>query len=236
MIHILNYKLADNLLSKEYNIEIICSDNDLISNFSNKSKIRLSKLDTYSIINMRLVDNVFNLSARIFDTNNNLVENGSVVIKINGHNVKSLKVSYGEISLVNYVIDKKYQTDEYEILLVYTGNSKFNTHRNSTKISLIKENIVLKISYEIRNNMINISTYIIKSNYNLSENDAYIVFKVNGKSITSKINVIEDNVICDYDISNYSCINNVTVSFYGNEYYYPNYLTLTVEDTRHLCI
>lgn len=227
-IIILNYKIADNLLSKNYNIEMICSDNDFINSFSDKSQIRLSKLDTYSVMDIELVDNVFNLSARIFDTNNNLVNNGSVVIKINGHSVKSFKINNGEISIVDYKIDKKYQTDEYEILLVYTGNSKFNTHRNSTNTSFTKKAIDLNIDYEIKNDILRISANIIKNNYNLSENDAFIVFKVNGKSISSKILLTENDISYTYDIGKLSCINNITVSFYGNEYYYPNYLTLDV--------
>ncbi|RAP48776.1 MAG: hypothetical protein BZ135_00195 [Methanosphaera sp. rholeuAM6] len=227
---ILNYKLNDNITAKTYNIAIICDDDELESEFSNKSKISVSKLDTYSsIINYNISNNYVNLSSTIYDSNNNLVTNGSMIVKINGRSVRSVKITNGTISINDLFIDKKYQKDEYEILLVYTGNNKYFNHKNSTKVNLLNEDTSISFSYEISDNTLRIIPVIKGASSNIKPSSGYVVFKINGKSVSSKIDINDLNVF-EYNISDLNNILDITVSYYGNNIYNPNSLTLSTNN------
>ena len=233
---ILNYKLADYLMSKDYNIEIICYDELLTEPFLNKSKISISKYDTHSLIYSNVSNNLLNISAKIFDSNDNPVNGGTVIVKINGISVKSLKVTNGNISIVNYKIDKKYQKEDYTLLLVYSGNNQYYNHKNSSTVNIIKENTLLSLSCEIKGNTLNF-IYDIKGNTNnLKPDEGFIVFKINGKSLSGKMDLSKDEIVLSYDISNILNIRNITLSFYGSKLYDKNSLTVNVTDERILII
>lgn len=228
-IIIKNYKINDDLLEKGYVIELICNDSILENPFSNSSKIYLSKLKTYSKIYYNCSNNYLNISASFYDENNCLIRTGSVILKINGVSYKTFKLNNDNLNIVNLRIDKKDQSNVSEILLVYVGNNKYKSNRNITYITLNKKEINLNISYEIKNNEITIYAKIDGiSNETLEK--GFISLKINGKSLSQKINLTNKYLVVIYDIRIIYNPTNLTISYYGNMNYLENTLTIPIKE------
>ncbi len=210
-----NFKLDKTLVKKDYTIEIICESDDLSQPFTNMSKVSVVKYDTHSIIHHSLSGNLLNISGNILDENNNYVNSGSVIIKVNGRTIKTLKVNNGFINLTNHKINCNFK-NEYNISLIYTGNNMYNKHSNFSHIKENKKTINLSIDYVIKEDMLNISLRII-SNEGIPES-GFIAFKINGKSIYCNI-FIEEYLTVNYKIDENEDIHNITASYYGNENY-----------------
>lgn len=230
-ITIKNYKINDNLINKAYVIELICNDSLLENSFSNSSKIFLSKLNTYSKINYNYSNNYLNLSASFYDENNCLINNGTVILKINGISIKTFKLNDSTLDIRNFRINKTNQLNDSEIMIVYVGNNKYNPNRNTTNIQLNKKEINLNVSYEIKNDEI-----IIYAQLDGFNNDAvdkgYVSFKINGKSISSKINITQDIFVVKFNISSLYNLRNLTISYYGNSNYLENSLNVPLNELR----
>ncbi len=227
-INILNYKFKDNLINKKYVIEIICSDLSLEKNFSNTSVVSLSKIDTYSIINTDCSNNLLNISAKFLDNNNKDIIEGTVILKINGKSIKSFKFSNGLLEIINFKIEKKIQSDEYDISLVFVGNNKYNTNTNTSKIILNKKEITMNIAYEVIDNQMIIHGKLSGYSNNFID-EGYVCFKINGKSITEKIKISSQELTIKIDKNYYNVIKNLSMVYYGNAYYEEKYLTIPVE-------
>lgn len=227
-IFINNYKINDNLVNKGYIIELICNDTLLENTFSNSSKLYLSKLNTYSKINYNYSNNYVNISAIFYDENNCLITNGSVILKIDGISIKTFKLNKGMLDLFNLRIDKKNQLNESEILFIYIGNNKYNNNRNSSCITLNKKEINLNVSYEIKNGAITIYANL-DGFENESEEKGYLSFKINGKSMSPKIYVINNTLVETFN-ANYYNLNNLTISYYGNTNYLEKTITIPLKE------
>ncbi|MBE6486390.1 MAG: hypothetical protein E7Z85_06080 [Methanosphaera stadtmanae] len=229
-ITIKDYKISDNLLNKGYVLELICNDSHLDNSFSNSSKLYLSKLDTYSKINYNYSDNYINITGIFYDERNSIINNGTATLKINGISIKTFKFDKGILNITNFRIDKKNQSNESEIMLIYLGNNKYKTNRNFTQIHLTKKEIKLNISYELKNNEITIYAKI-EGIENDTYEKGYVSLKINGKSLSQKINITDDNLVVTYDTSNLYNLNNVTISYYGYGNFLENSLTISLKNS-----
>ena len=226
-ITIINYKIKDNLVNKAYVIELICNDSLLETSFSNTSKIYLSKLDTYSKINYNSSNNYINLSATFYDENDCLISNGSVILKIDGISIKTFKLNDSILQISNLRIDKKNQLNNSEILIIYIGNNKYNGNRNTTYIHLNKKVIELNVSYELENDEITIYAQLDGFDNEIVDKGS-VSFKINGKSMTEKINITNNNLVVKFNISSLYNLSNLSMSYYGTAAYLENSLIIPI--------
>lgn len=221
-VFIKNFKLDDNLSKKNYNIEVICNESALGYSFSDTEIISVIKYDTYSLMDYNISGNKLNFSALIYDENNNLVNSGSVILKINGKSIKIFQVVDGKISLENYVLSDAY--DEFTVSLTFAGNNKYNIHSNDIKVVKSKEEVILNFEYEIKDYNLFICVEISGKTDLPIEGD--IAVKVNGISLSKKIAVINGKLYLTYDLNEFYNLNTLSVYYYGSNNYYEKISTV----------
>ncbi len=224
-IRIINFKLDDRLIKKDYNIELICNDSRLDNTFSNKSKISIIKLNTYSTINSDVSNNHINISARIFDENDNLIESGYVTLKINKKTVKTITITNGTATLNDFVISRDYINSEYNISIVFIGSNKYNTSSNNTIVAILKENPLVSMNYELNENLLIIRANVTSQSDNRIEGE--ISIKINGKSMTSKTEINNSEMLFTIDISDIRSIDIISLYYYGSNNF--NYQTIDLD-------
>ncbi|MCD7781073.1 MAG: Ig-like domain repeat protein [Methanosphaera sp.] len=146
---------------------------------------------------------------------------GNVVFKINGKTISSkISVVNGEVS---YVYDiPLYSAKDYNITLVYSGNSIYDSVRINTTLTLTK----LSTSVIINNITTNENedtqiTATVTNDQNNPANDMKVVFKVNGKTIGSTRTDSKGVATITYNFnSSYTNpYNNLTVVVGENSFY-----------------
>lgn len=224
IIVIENFQLNDTLTRKDYMIKIVCAETNL-EEFHDTSLVSVIKYNTHSMLYYNLSNSYLNLSANILDEYDNMVKSGTVILKVNGKSVKTVKVINGIAVLNNFKLASNYN-NEYNITLTYTGNNKYNMHINNTTIREDKKTLDFSMNYEINGNNLVLSIRLVCADNVLPESGVVAV-KVNEKTIIPKMAVEEEYIltICVDDIPG---IHNITVAYYGNENFVSTSKTIGV--------
>ena len=168
-------------------------------------------------INQTQNDNTLNITATIKDSNGQNVNNGKVVLKINGKTIKNettgkviyLKVTDGIVNL-SYEIPISWNNKTINITAVYSGSTKYYSSRNSTTYTIEEQKPILTITapQEAKaNTNVTLNAKVTANNNVITTGK--IVFKINGKTLKDSngkviyLNVDQNGeVTANYNIGN----------------------------------
>lgn len=236
-ITVLNYKISDglkgnNVLEVKYNVRgldyVLC----------NKTSLNLHKFKVTSIL-----DNIkgypgdyVNLTVHLKDNQNNNVTRGKVVFKINDKTIKDkrgnviyINVTNGIVQLTNFQIPLNFGKDKYKISVVYGSNNKYEYNRNYSSLNIIHQQtrIIITNTTFKPGNKFTIHCQLKAMKTNKAIYGGNIVFKVNGKTISPKIQVNNNTLSFTYYPKNAKFIKNIIVCFSGNTIYHSTRETLS---------
>ncbi|MDO5822928.1 hypothetical protein, partial [Methanosphaera sp.] len=154
------------------------------------------------------------------DENNNKVYGGRAILKINNKtirykngNIIILNVNNSTVTLNNYQIPHTFKKKKYTLDLIYSGSSRYYSNRNSTVLTLIKQELYISIKTRTSKNIILKGEKTNKPTYN-----GNIILKINNKIISNTISPTKINTTFILPIINNK---NITVCYSGNEVYIP---------------
>ncbi|MCD7781126.1 MAG: DUF11 domain-containing protein [Methanosphaera sp.] len=242
-ITLVNYNISDELQNSQYILEVKY-DYNLTGLLVNTSYLTLNKLDTTITLEGLIHNNKINVTARVLDSNGNNVTQGKVIFKINGKTLKDENNNTLYVSVVNGIAtlgDYQYEgdlyNDNYTITAVYIGNSIYTEYRISSVINnkIDKENIDISISYlkNPQNEQFILNITITSKNTSEAITEGNIVVKLNGKTVSSKINVRGSTITYTSDVP-LEHINNITISYSGTRKYYEDKKTFELEQDSEI--
>jgi len=183
------------------------------------------------------VGSITKITANIKDANNNIVNGGRVVFKVNGKTLKDEKgnIIYADVSKgvasINYKVQSVWMKNSTYVEAVYAGNEKYtssranktgilNISKGKATITLDKKSITAKAGQTIT-----LRAKVLDSNGDLVNNDK-VVFKINGKTLKDAkgkalyAKVIDGEAVLDYTIpSDYSAKTYTITAVFGGNYY-----------------
>ncbi|MBE6493373.1 MAG: hypothetical protein E7Z84_02030 [Methanosphaera stadtmanae] len=236
-VKLLNYLINPSWKSNNYTIQVKYYEKGFENIIEDASTLTIKKIVVYSIIeNVTSYFNEYvNFTAYIHDDNNNPVNSGKVIFKINGISIKENKIiKNGFVQIENYYISSdNFGKTEYNLELVYSGNNLYNSNRNYSMIKLVKINTLIDITNTTNKKG---ETYtisgLIKNSYNKTVNKGYIIIKINGLSL-EKAKITNGSYTYSF-ISPTSKIKNITVVYSGNNYMYSNKKTVNFYENPNL--
>ncbi|MDO5851604.1 MAG: Ig-like domain-containing protein, partial [Methanobacteriaceae archaeon] len=131
-----------------------------------------------------------------------LIVKGTVVFKINGKTMGLVNITNG-IASYNYIIPKNFTAKNYNITAYYLENNKFNRGSSENSILTIAKqdsNIIIPTITGKVGQTVNLKATIKNSITDSNVNSGNVVFKLNGKTITNTIKVINGSVNYNYTI------------------------------------
>lgn len=236
-IKLLNYVINPAWKSNNYTLQVKYYEKGFENIIENTSTLTIKKISVYSIFkNVTTYFNEYvNFTAYIYDDNNNPVNSGKVIFKINGISIKeNTVVKNGFVQIENYYISSdNFGKTEYNLELVYSGNNLYNSNRNYSLMKLVKINTQIDIINTTNKKGENyLITCVIKNSYNKTVNKGYIVIKINGLSL-EKAKITNGSYVYSF-ISPTSKIKNITVVYSGNNYMYSNKKTVNFYENPNL--
>ncbi|WP_323737576.1 hypothetical protein PXD04_11060 (plasmid) [Methanosphaera sp. ISO3-F5] len=183
------------------------------------------------------VGSITKITANIKDANNNIVNGGRVVFKVNGKTLKDEKgnIIYADVSKgvasINYKVQSVWMKNTTYVEAVYTGSEKYtssranktgilNISKGKATITLDKKSITAKAGQTIT-----LRAKVLDSNGDRVNNDK-VVFKINGKTLKDAkgkalyAKVIDGEAVLDYTIpSDYSAKTYTITAVFGGNYY-----------------
>ena len=223
--------------TNNYTLQVKYYEKGFENIIENTSTLTIKKIGVYSIFkNVTTYFNEYvNFTAYIYDDNNNPVNSGKVIFKINGISIKeNTVVKNGFVQIENYYISSdNFGKTEYNLELVYSGNNLYNSNRNYSLMKLVKINTQIDIINTTNKKGENyLITCVIKNSYNKTVNKGYIVIKINGLSL-EKAKITNGSYVYSF-ISPTSKIKNITVVYSGNNYMYSNKKTVNFYENPNL--
>lgn len=221
-ITLLNYKIKDTFQRRNYDIEIKYHQKTSNIYLYNTTILTLNKYKVKSYIAPLTVKSgkYINITVKLFDENNNKVYGGRAILKINNKtirykngNIIILNVKNSTVTLNNYQIPHTFKKKKYTLDLIYSGSSRYYSNRNSTVLTLIKQELYVSIKTRTSKNIILKGEKTNKPTYN-----GNIILKINNKIISNTISPTKINTTFILPIINNK---NITVCYSGNEVYIP---------------
>ncbi|MDO5852177.1 MAG: hypothetical protein Q4Q23_06790, partial [Methanobacteriaceae archaeon] len=174
------------------------------------------------------IEETIQLTAIILDQNNNNINSGNIVFKLNGVTLKysngtpiKLQVRNGKATL-NYTIPKNFSAKKYTITTIYSKTNKYDTSTTNSTLTVIKKGTITIVDDITA--VKDTTTHFIARSYDINGNlikNGLVEFKLNGKTLLSKISIINGKATYDYIIPTNFSAKNYTISaiYVGNSSY-----------------
>ncbi|MDO5852342.1 MAG: C1 family peptidase [Methanobacteriaceae archaeon] len=162
---------------------------------------------------------------------------GYAIIKINNNTISpKIRITNGQITY-NYTIPGNYQIKNYTITIKYSGDKKYQNNTINTILTLEKTNTIIQIKPITTTPKTNtLLEAIITNDQGYKITSGNVVFKINNKTITPKIQVTNGIAQYNYTTPKQEKTYNITVAYSGNKNTNPNrndsQLTITKNTTQ----
>ena len=228
-----NNNISDNNVNSQNNDYIyISGENNIIeNNYPHILKTNITIIPFSSII-----QSYANTTIKVIDQNNNTVNSGKVIIKINGITLKDNdgKTIYARVkngtALFNYKIPTV-NINSY-ISAVYSGNDKYLSSRTDNiqmNLTLPSDEIRISIDENPKKGQNTILTATLVSNNDNKLNEGYVLFKINDITLkdtynkTLLVNVYNNTAVLNYTLPVLNTNNyNITAVYINQNYRLEN--------------
>ncbi|MDO5852112.1 MAG: Ig-like domain-containing protein [Methanobacteriaceae archaeon] len=172
------------------------------------------------------------LTGTIKDSDGKNIPHGKVAFKLNGKTLGYSNITNGIIKY-QYTIPATYSAKNYTITVTYGENTKYfsSNNKNTLTIKPYKTTLTIKTTPSFPGRT-TIFTAHIKSNTNLNATSGNVIFKINGKTVSKKIKVINGIATFQYNIPNTWSSKNYTVT----ATYSGNYQFETTKITKNFSV
>ncbi|WP_455645652.1 beta strand repeat-containing protein [Methanosphaera sp.] len=185
----LDLSAGDNTITVSYDGSETYSQTSTSLNVNVEGKTTTITVDSVSgVIGEKII-----LTANIVCSNDELVNGGRVVFKVNGKtlrdadgNIIYVTVSDSKAVIEDFVIPTTWTNSKYEISAVYSGNSEFSSSRSeNTTLSITKRNATLTLDKVTAKSgeVVTLSVKITDSTTGDAVTSGKVVFKLNGKTL-----------------------------------------------------
>lgn len=193
-----------------------------------------------------MIQSYTDTTIKVIDQNNNTVNSGKVIIKINGITLKDNegKTIYAKVKNGTAIFNYKIPTSNINsyISAVYSGNDKYLSSRTdniSMNLTLPADEIKITVEKTPKKGQNTILTATLVSNNNNKLNEGYILFKINGITLkdthnkTLLVNVYNNTAVlnCTLPILN-SNNYNITAVYVNQNYRLENSSIIEVSKVK----
>lgn len=193
-----------------------------------------------------MIQSYTDTTIKVIDQNNNTVNSGKVIIKINGITLKDNegKTIYAKVKNGTAIFNYKIPTSNINsyISAVYSGNDKYLSSRTdniSMNLTLPADEIKITVEKTPKKGQNTILTATLVSNNNNKLNEGYILFKINGITLkdthnkTLLVNVYNNTAVlnCTLPILNTNNYN-ITAVYVNQNYRLENSSIIEVSKVK----
>ena len=165
---------------------------------------KVQKIKTSITIKSKKIQNMdkVKLVATVKNQNNKKLNTGKVIFKINGITIKdkngkviTAKVSKGQATLT-FTPNKNYYNKVSNITAVYSENNKYQRSENNAKLTLKQRDAKIKLqSTKLKATQYDtITIKTISKDKNKAIKEGYVIFKINGKTLTKNGKTIKAKI------------------------------------------
>lgn len=234
---LLNLKLNDTFKKPYYLLKIIYYQEATNTIIQDNATLLLNKIKVRSYVNniTALPGEYINLTVKLVDEYNHGIDSGKVIFKINRKtlrddegNIIYLKVYNSTAQLNNFKIPLSFNNKNYSLDMVYGGSYIYMQNRNSSILTLKKQDVKINIKPVLHpTEGLIINTQLKANQTNETINGGNIILKINGKTLSNKIAVSKENIQFTYaSIKNIEYIKNITICYSGTPVYNPTKYTI----------
>jgi hypothetical protein len=222
-----NFSVPSYWKKRNYTLEVKLFKKGFESVLMNTSLINILKLNVYSVVyNITgFPKDKINLTAMIIDERNQRVDVGIARFKINGITIRqTIHVKNGVVLLKDYVIPENFRGPKYNLSLVYGENNLYHSNRNTSVITLEKEESDIDITNTtfIKREDFTVYARIYRKSNNDSAYGGKAIVKINRKTVSPVLDVSDGEIsftIPNIPTSHIDCI---IVCYSGNEILLPS--------------
>lgn len=225
---------ANGLSAKNYTITTVYGGNEQYFPSKASGTLTILKKNTkIKVANIKSNNSTIKLTAYITDKNNMNVTGGNIVFKINGKTVSKKILVCNGVASSNYNI-KQLGVKNYTIIVTYSGSSNYYSSTSKGTLTVTKRNTIIKIAKTKTKPGSNVTFNAnITGAYGDKINNGNVVFKINGITISPKINVHNGKVSYTYTVPKVTAKNyTITATFSGNSNYLSNKVNQKLEMTQ----
>ena len=222
-----NFSVPSYWKKRNYTLEVKLFKKGFESVLMNTSLINILKLNVYSVVyNITgFPKDKINLTAIIIDERNQRVDVGIARFKINGITIRqTIHVKNGVVLLKDYVIPENFRGPKYNLSLVYGENNLYHSNRNTSVITLEKEESDIDITNTtfIKREDFTVYARIYRKSNNDCAYGGKAIVKINRKTVSPVLDVSGGEIsftIPNIPTSHIDCI---IVCYSGNEILLPS--------------
>ncbi|MDO5851846.1 MAG: Ig-like domain repeat protein [Methanobacteriaceae archaeon] len=233
-ITLYNYKINDKWFGNQnYTTTVKYQINTTKEILESNGTLTLLKIPTIIIVDpvTNMPGEYINLTATVTELNNNTtLTNGTVIFKINENTINgTVHFINGKFTL-EYKIPANFTSNHYKITAIYGESNKYLSSTNKSLYTLIKQPTIITINTTpiTQGQPVTITATFNGSINGINVYSGNTVIKINGKTITPKINITNGTIIYTLP-SNITHINSIEVVYSGNNALEPTRTTLKIK-------
>ncbi|MDO5851372.1 MAG: lectin like domain-containing protein [Methanobacteriaceae archaeon] len=202
------------LLNKIENNTFYGKAGDIIATINGYS-IKLTNKEIPTIITNNITSKPGKIIQITANINNDA--NGYAIIKINDNTISpKIRIQNGQITY-NYTISSNWSIKDYKITIKYSGDNKYRNSSINARLNLEKTNTIITVKPIITtHNTITILEAEIRNDQEYLITSGNIVFKINNKTISPKIQVTNGIAQYNYTTPKQEKTYSLTVVYSGN--------------------